>query len=106
MYDGFPVDVAEERYNISLEEWEEKQMQDPEFRKAAVAQEPAHQVERRRIKDKFSDADLMRLAGQLERAEAQGYRFERYARCGVGEHRHRWEIVSKLCQIWTYLKGD
>ena len=66
MYDGFPVDVAEER---------------------------------------LTEADLMRLAGQLERAELQGYRFERYARCGVGEHRHRWTVTSKICQIWQRIRG-
>ena len=74
-YDGFPVDVAEER-----------------------------EAEPCGLDREFTDADLMRLAGQLERAELQGFRFERYARCGVSEHRHRWEIVSKVCQIWMYIR--
>ena len=50
--------------------------------------------------DRLTDADLARLAGQLEKAEAQGWRFERYAVCGVREHRHRYWIAARLCDIW------
>ena len=103
-YDGYPVDVAEGRqepfiYNkdellsTQLDEWHEK---------CDVAVEPPEQVERRRKNEKFTEADLLRLAGQLEKAEEQGWRFERYARCGVGEHRHRWAVTSWICQVWTY----
>ena len=76
MYDGFPVDVAEDRYKA-----------------------------RNKINNEiFTEADLLRLAGELERAEEQGWRFERYARCGVASHRHRWAVASKLCQISMYIR--
>ena len=81
-YDGFPVDVAADRLKdlcpmcgcieCVCEEWH------------------------RRSKP-FTDAALKRLAGQLELAEEQGWRFERYAVCGVREHRHRYWIVARLC---------
>ena len=49
------------------------------------------------VADRLTDADLARLAGQLEKAEEQGWRFERYAVCGVSEHRHRYWLAARLC---------
>ena len=101
-YDGFPVDVTEDRETCgdptcfcAVQEYDED------------GYPPNYSREKKRGADgfpEFTEADLMRLAEQLERAELQGYRFERYDRCRVGGHRHRWEIVSKLCQIWTYIR--
>ena len=54
------------------------------------------------VADRLTDADLARLAGQLELAQEQGWRFERYAVCGVSEHRHRWAVTAWLCEL---LKG-
>lgn len=101
-YSGFPADVAADRLmdakasncefgnpDCPICNSKEKKMAD----NAVPLEKP------------FTEAELLRLAGQLERAELQGWRFERYARCRVSSHRHRWEITSKLCQIWTYLKG-
>ena len=124
MYNGFPVDVAEERDNCGCV--------DITGQRLLESNEPGHGCYLRNTdirldepepfvynreellstqlsdwrddnEKQFTEADLMRLAGQLERAEAQGYRFERYARCGVGEHRHRWEVTSKICQVLQWL---
>ena len=122
MYDGFPVDVAAYRDHCGCVDITGQRLLEsnepghgchlrqtvawpkPEEREADKPQTMEEAEARMWHPPDFTEADLMRLAGQLERAEAQGYRFERYARCGVGEHRHRWEIVSKLCQIWTYIR--
>ena len=98
MYDGFPVDVAEDRLIGVCEECgidKCSYCKSCEKRRYAAIDANSKQ---------FTDADLLRLAGELERAEEQGWRFERYARCGVSDHRHRWEITSKLCQIIMYMR--
>lgn len=97
-YSGFPVDVADDR----LMDINNCGCVDITGQCLLAPDEPGHGCH---LRKEFTDADLLRLAGQLERAEEQGWRFERYARCGVGEHRHRWQLTSWLCQIWTYVKG-
>ena len=47
----------------------------------------------------FTEADLLRLAGQLERAEAEGWVLRRYSPCGVAEHRHGWRVVALICDF-------
>ena len=111
-YDGFPVDVAEERlepnsdYIVSTD-GAGRPATKPRLFKPGVhvcCQASSDLLIPDPKTNKFTEADLLRLAGQLERAELQGYRFERYARCGVGEHRHRWAVASWLCQIIRRLK--
>ena len=47
----------------------------------------------------FTEADLLRLAGQLEAAIEQGWVFKRYLPCGDREHRHSWRFTAWLCGI-------
>jgi transcriptional regulator with XRE-family HTH domain len=49
--------------NIRFEDWEAEQMQDPEFRAAAEALEPAYQVARLRILRGLTQEQLATLAG-------------------------------------------
>jgi hypothetical protein len=58
------------------------------------------------IMPEFTEADLLRLAGQIERAEAEGWVLVRHSPCGVVEHRHRWRITAWLCSIMNGIYGD
>ena len=54
---------------------------------------------------KFSEADLLRLAGQLDEAEAQGWVVRRYAPCGVSGHRHSRRWAARLCVFWMTMRA-
>ncbi len=52
---------------------------------------------------RLTDAELLRLACQLEQAIEEGWVFKRYLPCGVSEHRHSWALTAWLCRL---VKGD
>jgi len=57
--------------NIRFEEWEEKQMQDPEFRAAAEELEPAYQITRLRIMRGYTQKQLAELVGTKQSSIAR-----------------------------------
>ncbi len=79
-YDGYPIDVADGRG-----EWPNPPI--------------IEDIEPKRL----TDADLKRLAGQLDAARQQGWDFKVYMPCGVSEHRHSWRFTAWLCRL---VKGD
>jgi len=57
--------------NITLEEWEREQLEDPEFRAAAEELEPGHQVARLRIGHGITQAQLADSVGTTQSAIAR-----------------------------------
>jgi hypothetical protein len=47
----------------------------------------------------FTEAELLRLAGQLDEARRQGWVPKWYWPCGFSEHKHRWRLSAWLCGI-------
>ena len=46
----------------------------------------------------FTEADLLRLAGQLDLAREQGWVPRWYFPCGDNDHKHEWRIGAWLCK--------
>jgi transcriptional regulator with XRE-family HTH domain len=57
--------------NITFEEWENRQLQDPEFCEAAARLEPGHQVARLRIRQGLTQAQLAERSGTTQSAIAR-----------------------------------
>ena len=75
--------------NIRFEDWEAKQMQDPEFRAAAVELEPAYQVARLR---------MMRGLTQEQLAEMVGTKQPSIARLESGKMEPRLSFLRRVVE--------
>ncbi len=57
--------------NITFDEWEARQLEDPEFREAVAKLEPGHQVARLRIQQGLTQAQLAAKVGTTQSAIAR-----------------------------------
>ena len=95
-YDGMPLDVVAGR--LTVEYWTDdngnpgKPLTRGEWPNPPI-------IEKLENEPEFTEADLLRLAGQLEAAIEQGWVFKRYLPCGDREHRHSWRFTAWLCRL-------
>ncbi len=57
--------------NITFDEWEARQLEDPEFREAVAKLEPGHQVARLRIRQGLTQEQLAAKVGTTQSAIAR-----------------------------------